>query len=363
MSISELTDRFKFYAEWEEGTRKPTINQLQQLSKKVSVPFGYLFLSEPPEEESIPIADFRTKQNDEVSSPSPELLDTIYAMQRRQDWMSDYLQEKGVGPLSFVDTISTESEPVTAAVSIRQKLEFKEDWASEFPSWEDALRELRRSCEEIGITVVRNGVVGNNTSRPLDVNEFRGFVLSDSFAPLIFINGKDAKAAQMFTLAHELVHIWMGSDGLFDLEEMKPSSNEIEQYCNDVAAEFLVPKRLISSKWDRAGSRGSPFKSLASDFKVSPIVVARRALDLDLIPEKEFFDFYDEYVEERKSKSSGSGGGDFYNLQNLRLGTQFADTVFTAVQEGNLLYRRAYRLTGLKAKTFSEYAKRRGFDV
>lgn len=363
--LSELTNKFKFYAEWERGDRKPTMRQLHQVAKKLKVPLGYFFLSRPPDDESVPLPDYRSKQNKGVVRPSPELLEIIYSMQRRQDWMRDYLIDKGVEPLSFVGSISEGLTHEEAATVIRKELQLDPSWASNSANWERALKNLREAIDHVGITVVRSGIVGNNTHRPLDVNEFRGFVLCDDFAPLIFINGKDSKAAQMFTLAHELVHVWIGSDGLFDLENLQPTPVKIEIYCNSIAAELLVPAKTIQSVWEEHSNERNKFNKLARRFKVSPIVIARRALDLDKINEYEFFDFYHEYVKEwrKNSQNNDGSGGDFYNTQNLRIGNRFANNVFRAVQDGSLLYRDAYRLTDLKASTFAKYGKRLGFNI
>jgi Zn-dependent peptidase ImmA (M78 family) len=211
--------------------------------------------------------------------------------------------------------------------------------------------------ENAGIIVVVNGIVGNNTHRKLDTEEFRGFVMMDDIAPLVFVNGADGKAAQMFTLAHELAHVFFGSSAAFDLREMFPASDPMEQACNRVAAEFLVPEQQIRQIWPSIRSNSERFQLLAREFKISALVAARRALDLGLIVKKEFLTFYNDYLNDERRKSiKRSDGGDFYATQNLRIGRRFASAVVRAAKEGNLLYSEAYRLTGLYGKTFDRYA-------
>ncbi|MEX0700836.1 MAG: ImmA/IrrE family metallo-endopeptidase [Planctomycetales bacterium] len=205
-----------------------------------------------------------------------------------------------------------------------------------------------------------SGIVGLNTHRPLDPQEFRGFVLCDDYAPLIFVNGSDSKSSQMFTLAHELVHIWLGAEGLFNLIKMMPHRDETERFCNQVAAEFLVPAHKLKERWEEAAATASPFHTIGRWFKVSPVVAARRALDLGLINRARFFAFYEQDREEwqrrKAEEKQKKGGPNFYVVQDGRLGRRFAYAVVRAAREGRLPYREAYRLTDLRGEAFNRYA-------
>jgi Zn-dependent peptidase ImmA (M78 family) len=284
-------------------------------------------------------------------------------MQQRQGWIRDFLIEQGQDPLAFVGSVTLRDDPDQVASKIRAVLSLPNDWARREPTWTEALRALREEAEDAGIFVVINGVVGNSTRRKLDVHEFQGFVLTDEYAPLIFINGADARAAQMFTLAHELAHLWIGRGGIFAFEEMQPANNEVELFCNRAAAEFLVPAAELRASWAEAQRADEPFQFLARHFKVSPIVAARRSLDLSLLTRREFFEFYREYQEDERRQRRKSTGGDFYATQGARVGDRFANAVFRAVKEGRLLYRDAYRLTGLHGKTFDRFAELLGFRL
>jgi Zn-dependent peptidase ImmA (M78 family) len=347
LTQERLQNKFPKIRQWVAGESYPTRRQLESLAKATLTPFGFFFLPEPPEMR-LPIPHFRTLGDKTLARPSPDLIDTIQLMQRRQDWMREFLIEEGQDPSPIAWSSQLDASPESVADHIRYALKLDERWAAQQKNWEEALRVLREAMEGAGILVIVNGVVGNNTHRKLDTSEFRGFVLVDKYAPLVFVNGTDAKAAQMFTLAHELAHILFGSSAAFDLREMQPADDPVEQTCNRVAAEFLVPERDLRQVWPSVKNNLEPFQTIAHQFKVSALVAARRALDLQLIKREGFSDFYHAYQrDERRKASRRAGGGDFYSNQNLRVGRRFASAVARAVVEGKLLYSEAYRLTGL----------------
>lgn len=353
--VGTLRRKFPKILQWEAGQSHPTLRQLESLAKATLTPLGFFFLPAPPEER-LPIPHFRTLDGGAPSRPSPDLLHTVQTMQRRQAWMREFLIEQGQDRLSFVGS-ARPNEPFRAVADrIRRTLRFDEGWAARQPTWTDALRVLRDAVETVGILVIVNGIIGNNTHRKLDPSEFRGFVLVDEYAPLVFVNGADGKAAQMFTLAHELAHVFFGSSAAFDLRELRPADDPTEQACNRVAAECLVPARELEQFWPSARRDPEPFQAIARHFKVSAIVAARRALDLRLIRPAEFLEFYEAYQEdERRAAAQRPEGGDFYATQNGRVGRRFARSVARAVKEGQLLYSEAYRLTGLYGRAFDRY--------
>lgn len=351
-----LEKKFPKLGEWLNGESQPTMNQLEMLANATSTPLGYFFLTKPPEER-LSIPHFRTLGDGSPQKPSADLLETVQIMERRQAWMREYLVEIGSEPMGFIRSARVSEDPVKLADEMRRTLGLAEDWTAGQPRWTDALRHLINKMEEIGILVVVNGIVGNNTHRKLDPWEFRGFVLVDEYAPLVFVNGADGKAAQMFTLAHELAHLWFGSSAAFDLRELQPAIDETEQACNRLAAEFLVPKSKMRDFWPSVKQELKPFQSIARHFKVSELVAARRAIDLELITKAEFLDFYREYQEKERHAARDQEGGNFYAIQNLRIGRRFAESVVRAARESRLLYRDAYQLTGLYGDTFEKYAR------
>lgn len=354
--IEDLRAKFPRISEWETEEVRPTLKQLEAYARATHAPFGYFFLEEPPDEK-LPIPHFRTQTTAAPQRPSPDLLETVQMMQRRQDWLREALVQDGESPVDFVGTARLDEPSTAVSARIRDTLGLPVNWAKTVPTWTAALRTLRDAMGSAGVIVATNGVVGNNTHRRLEPQEFRGFVLVDDYAPLVFVNGADAKAAQMFTLAHECAHLWFGQSAAFDLREMQPANDRIEIACNAVAAEFLVAETELHAQWDRARVRKRPFDYLARYFKVSAVVAARRALDIGLVSRRGFLDFYrDHLAEAHRRVNDTSGGGDFYLTQNVRLGRRFAVAVVHAVQEGRLPYREAYALTGLRGQTFEQYA-------
>jgi Zn-dependent peptidase ImmA (M78 family) len=312
----------------------------------------------------MPIRDLRTVVHG-PTRPSPDLLDTIYAMQRRQDWLREERLECEAGPLEFVGSARFGDDPTAVGQEMRRIVGIDEGWASAVSTWSAAVGELRRRIEQLGVMAVVNGVVGNNTHRTLNVEEFRGFALIDPYAPLIFVNGADAKSAQMFTLAHELAHVWLGAEGegLSGFDGIFPGEARVEKFCDQAAAEFLVAARDIKELWHGVKDEVEPFEQLARSFKVSPIVIGRRALDLHLVDRQTFFDFYQTYTQREGQQVGQAPGGDFYNNQNTRVGKGFATNVMYAALEGRLSFKQAYDLTGLRGGAFQEYAHRLGLDL
>ena len=277
--------------------------------------------------------------------------------------MREFLVEEGQEPLSFIKSATLQADPVKVATEMHTILSLSNGWANTTRTWADALRLLRKAIEDAGVMIVINGVVGNNTHRPLDVAEFRGFALVDEYAPLIFINGCDSKSAQMFTVIHELSHLWLGFEGVSNFDELQPVETNVEILCNQVAAEFLVPSDEFKKVLERnpIGNDDGVFQNIARRFKVSPLVVGRRALDMKYISKERFFEFYNNYAKESKKLKPKRDGGNFWNTQIVRIGELFGGAVAQATLEGRLLYRDAYRLTGLHGKSFDKYVAQLGF--
>ena len=359
---AELAHKIKIkpevVSEWERSG-SISIAQADKLAQRTHTPLGFLYLAEPPKDH-LPIPDFRTRSDELPPHPSSNLLETVYLMQRRQLWMRDELIEYGAQPLGFVGAYGLDSSPQQVAEAMGDTLRLTGHWASAESSWTAALGRLRDHVESAGVLVAFNGVVGNNTHRKLDRNEFQGFALVDDYAPLVFVNGADFKAAQMFTLAHELAHIFIGEAGVSSFEFFQPSDHDTERLCDRAAAEFLVPEDMVRAFWHTANRDGDPYQAIGRQFKVSSLVAARRTLDLDLIGRDAFFSFYRDYMDNKWSSSqqSESDGGNFWNTQKWRIGPRFGGAVVRAVREGRLLYREAYNLTGLQGETFENMPRK-----
>jgi Zn-dependent peptidase ImmA (M78 family) len=357
---ADLQSTFPKLSRWLKG-ESLTLREVESLARETSTPLGFFFLQEPPQER-LSIPHFRTLKN-HISEhpPSPDLIETIQIMEQRQSWMSEYLADQGQTRLSFVGSARVGDPADHTADEIRHALGLEEMWAADQPNWTKALLELRRRMEDAGILVVVTGMVGTNTRRKLDVSEFRGFVLVDDYAPLVFVNNADGKAAQMFTLAHELAHIWFGKSAVFDLKGLQPADDDIERASNQVAAEFLVPEKKLKQFWPSVKNSEERYQKIARHFKVSELVGAYRLLNLDLIKKHEFEEFYQESEQKRREEvASQEGGGNFYDNQRAAIGRRFAEAVIIAVRDGRLLYHDAYRLTGLYGNTFETFAKEIG---
>ena len=354
-----LLHRFPKYRMWESGDAQPTYRQLQEFAKVTHTPFGMLLLPDPPEEE-FPIPDFRTVGSVAVAQPSVNLRETVYLCQLRQDWYRHYALSEGLDRVALVGS-ATLSDPVDAvAARVRKSIGIDVADRAQVSTWSDVLRHLIRKIEEAGILVMISGIVGNNSHRKLDPGEFRGLALVDDLAPLIFVNGADAKAAQMFTVAHEIAHLCLGRSALSNPEMNSTPTDETEAWCNQFAAELLVPAKEIRAAYSFDGPLTSQIRQLAGRFKVSTLVVLRRLFDISAISAHQF---RIEYRREttRFQKQVQAKGGNFFATQTTRSGERFTRALVIDTLEGRTLYRDAFDLLGFKkVSTFNQLADRLG---
>jgi Zn-dependent peptidase ImmA (M78 family) len=358
-----LARRFPQLALWERRESSPTLKQLESFAKATHTPVGYLFLQEPPVER-VPIPDFRTVGNERMGRPSPDLLDTIYLCQQRQEWYRGFARAEGEERVPFVGAARLTDDVEGTAAAIRNALGFDVEERRQMATWTDALRRFIEQADALGVLVMVNGVVGSNNRRKLDPQEFRGFTLADDLAPLIFINGADTKAAQMFTLAHELAHVWLGLSGVSDAQASEvtedddqgavASMSDVERWCNRVAAELLVPLAVLREEYVERNPLGDEINRLARRFKVSTLVVMRRIYDANGLTQVQFWNAYGDELKRLQALPAGSGG-DFYLTLGARAGKRFARAVVVSTLEGRSSFTEAFRLLGFqKMKTFLE---------
>ncbi len=339
--------------QWESGEDKPTVNQAKQLANKLKIPFGYLFLNTPPKE-LLEVPDLRTIRNEERTEFSPDFIDVYHSSLLKQQWFKEYRLREGFSPLPFAGEFNRHSAIKDIAESIIQYLQV--DKARNLAKDTNAfVNMLVTNAEELGILVFRSGTVGSNNNRGLSVDEFRGFALYDPYSPVVFINTKDAKSAQVFSIIHEFAHIWMGEGGVsnYDLGSRNSStSNSIESKCDRIAAEVLVPFSIIKSLWDKEDTVDNNIQRVSKTCKVSRLVSSIRAYDAKLINRNEFKSAYQAEIsfdKKKRQKESDSPGGPKYNVMlNLKNGRLFSQALLSEVHEGKTLYNEAFGLLGIK---------------
>jgi Zn-dependent peptidase ImmA (M78 family) len=274
---------------------KLTPSQAAKLAKKARVPFGYLFLSKPPQVPRPQIPDLRQVQNPvPLSDDFYEVLEDVIA---KQQWYAEYLTETGAEELPFVGRFKTPASVATIVKDIRNVLGFDDQDRSTSQNSAAYFSKLSAKIEEARVLVIKASFVKAATRRSLSEKEFRGFALSDRMVPVVFVNGRDAEVAALFTLMHEVAHIWLGVSGVTDLATK--ASNAVERVCNAVAGELLVPADQFKSKWNSPDD----LSRLASFYRVSRLVIARRALDMGLVDR----DFYEQVAKTSKSATKNSG--------------------------------------------------------
>lgn len=342
--------------QWESGSHSITFNQAMMFARKTHIPFGYLFLTTPPTE-TLLIPDLRTPGNCPVQRPSPELFDLVKLMLQRQEWYRDYLQQQLIEPNPLFRRFSARSSVSKIVASMRQALLIKSH--PQRGNSDDHYRELINRIESLGILVMRQANLGHST-RPLQVEEFRGFAITDDYAPLIFVNHADAPGARLFTLIHELCHIWIGQSGISDGDTRTP--RKVEVLCNAVAAEFLVPTIEFTQLWQtNLKCWQDNLAPLERHFRVSTYVLARRAVTLKLIGDDDYANYIAMLHAKWQQREKSAGGPSYYQTKKAQISLPFSRAVVEQALSGRLLLREASALLdGMKPSKLPDFAKEIG---
>lgn len=297
---------------WEAGDKVPTLTQAKTLAEKYHRSLAFFLLSTPPEEGELP--DFRGATD---RKKTPALQSFIHLVEARCEWAEEVRREAGEEPIGRELIGSGELQMGTEQAASRilnaLSIDIESVWNS--PSVEAALDLWIQKIEDFGIFVFQNDTV---RGKAIDCRQFRGLAIANPYAPAIGLNKQDAPRGKIFTLAHELTHLWLGQDGI---STMAPNArgelNRIERFCNSAAAEMLMPKDIFQSAWEDLRAKTHNLKQIvrkiSKKMKVSEDAAARRALDCRYITREEYSDLHQYYLTEwekwRENLRKRGGGG------------------------------------------------------
>jgi Zn-dependent peptidase ImmA (M78 family)/DNA-binding XRE family transcriptional regulator len=360
-------------AGWESGKLKPSMAQIRKACEVYKRPLAAFFLPEPPQDFAM-LRDFRRLPADMPREYSPNLRFLVRQTRTRQEWLRGFLESENHPPLDFIGSARPSDDPLRLAARIRETIGVTPDEIRNCRTREDALDLWMSRSEASGIFVFR---AGNLRWEKIEVIEARGFALSDSHAPFIFLNAQDAKAAQVFTLAHELVHLWLNESGVSNLRTAARPTTEIdviEVFCNRVAAEVLIPQNAFQERWKRGDANTALEERIQSQsryFKVSEGGIARRLLDWGQISKAKYDELtqdYDKQWQEVKARDKerqveAEGGPSFYRLKLMNNGNAFSRAVLSAYESGGVSGRDASSLLGIKLDKIGNLAEMLGVPV
>lgn len=361
VQFEEITgSAIELLRKWQTGEKIPTFHQLEDMSRKTKIPFGYFFLEKPPVEKCL-LAEYRTFNSADVIEPSRNLIDTVDLMTDIQEWMVEYVTENGQEELGYVGSAAGITDPQIIVQDIRKKMDINVSWYADSQNAGEAFRIFRRKLENLHILVMMSGIVGNNTRRKLNVDEFRAFTLVNKFAPLIFINSCDSDTGKLFSIAHELVHVWIGKNSFYNAKNSEYFVDHgIESICNAAAAELLVPTEFFGETWNNcSGAVMERIEKTAKAFRCSRFVVARKAFDCGKISQNVYNQIIRELTEtykawQEKQKADRNSGGNYYRNLASKMDLHFVAALARSTSEGRTQYTEAYRLTNTNRKTFGK---------
>lgn len=342
---------FRFIEEWLKGEKQPTFKQAEALAKRAKIPFGYLLLDEPLITKPT-LKDFRTFNSRKVEEYSIELEEQIYICEMRLTNYKEIAALVGESAPAISHSFHIRYNPKKAAQEVMKKLA----WA---PGTQIKSRSrvslLTSALEAAGVLVMKSGIVGNDSHSSLSLDEFRGFTLMDDRYALVFVNGNDANAGQLFSLAHELGHVLLGAPGISG----EPCNYKaIEKWCNQFAAEFLAPVSELCKLWVDSNDLDLYVSRANEAFGISSAVALWSLADANLI-ERSTVKVFLEKNEAVVRESASKGGGNFFNNLKVRYGERYIDTVTAALVDRAISSQDASRMLAVsKTETLTKLVER-----
>jgi Zn-dependent peptidase ImmA (M78 family)/DNA-binding XRE family transcriptional regulator len=352
--VSISPERLK---EWENGQGQPTILQAQKLAAIYHRPFALFFLPQPPYDFT-PLQDFRRKTASSLGTASTFILREI---RQKQAWVKDFFEESGEPILSFVGRFSIQNTPQAVAVDILRTLEIDPTHYGE----KSPMKEWIAKAEAKGIFITRTSNI--HSRMKLDSNELQGFAIADNLAPFIFLNTEDWNTAQLFTLVHELAHLWINQTGISNDIEPDPSTHSerdpmhpVELFCNQVAAEALLPGELFDKLDKRIFNDATSIYNGARKLEVSAFSLLYRAFSLKVVKLDQYrllksevqkrFQEYVQLFEVEKNKEATYANP--YRMRVNRNGQLFTRHVIDAFRSGFVSPTEASRLLNTPINKF-----------
>lgn len=356
--VSVSAERLK---EWEKGTDQPTIHQAQTLAKAYKRPFAVFFLPEVPRDFQT-LQDFRSTGSKSLTTSS---IFIIREIQQKQAWISDVNDENDEEKLPFVGRFSLKDNPVIVAQDILNTLDINPmNYRTVNP-----IKEWINAAEAKGIFVSRTSFI--NSHLTLDSEELQGFAISDPYAPFIFVNSDDWNAPQLFTLVHELAHIWIAQTGISNDIEPEIRNNQkyhpVELFCNEVAANALMPAEFFDGLDATTFSNAKVLFRTAKLLGVSSFALLIRSFKLNKISnshyhrlkqeaDEEFVAFLKREAEKKAKQKDkeNTSGPNYYLLQLNRNSRLFTQTVIDSFRGGFIEPTFASQLLNVQVSRFSK---------
>lgn len=339
---------------WESGQDYPSITEAKKLASIYKLPFATFYLSAEPDKKVKRYTDRRTLKGFYSENISYALWSEIQRIESNRDSILEFSEDET--PIKTIPNI-TNDDIIEIATAIRDYLGLNTPLRSKTAYGSNPFNYYRNIVE-------RNGIIVAQVSG-VDIEEMKGLSVYFDTYPIIAINNKDYDRSKVFSLFHELAHIFRRSSSLCTID-MEEHSDQEETICDSIAAAALMPeatfKRIAEECIARTGAVNSIcIDRIAGRFGVSTISALRRMLETKVISRKVFFELLgtitDEYnanIAYIEAARKGKNVPIFFHVKYLNQnGHLLARTVLLANASGKITHGEMCKALGVNSKHIS----------